>query len=72
MRIGIVVALIAVGAFGSHRTVAQGDAGQQGGRGRGAAAAQTVPNAPADKTAFWPAADIEARWKENEARTILR
>src|SRR5213593_4049223 len=26
-----------------------------------------VPKLATDKTMFWPAADIEARWKENEA-----
>jgi mannose-6-phosphate isomerase-like protein (cupin superfamily) len=33
-----------------------------------AALKQPVPDLPKDKTAFWPAADIEARWKENEAQ----
>ena len=28
--------------------------------------AQGVPKLSTDKTMFWPAADIEARWKENE------
>lgn len=37
----------------------------QGARQGGAAPA--VPKLAADKTMFWPAADIEARWKENEA-----
>jgi mannose-6-phosphate isomerase-like protein (cupin superfamily) len=42
--------------------------GQQAGpRGQGAGAdAAPVPNLATDKTMFWPAADIEARWKENE------
>ncbi|OFW07190.1 MAG: hypothetical protein A3I61_04195 [Acidobacteria bacterium RIFCSPLOWO2_02_FULL_68_18] len=38
--------------------------GQDAGRGRGAA--PPVPNLATDKTMFWPAADIEARWAENE------
>lgn len=38
--------------------------GQQA--GRGAAAAPAVPDLPIGKTAFWPAAEIQARWKENE------
>jgi mannose-6-phosphate isomerase-like protein (cupin superfamily) len=33
-----------------------------------AAQKQPMPDLPKDKTAFWPAADIEARWKENEAQ----
>ena len=37
----------------------------QGERQGGAAPA--VPKLATDKTMFWPAADIEARWKENEA-----
>ncbi|MBI4887237.1 MAG: cupin domain-containing protein, partial [Acidobacteria bacterium] len=43
--------------------------GQQGGRRGGGPgpAAPAVPNLATDKTMFWPAADIEARWKENEA-----
>jgi mannose-6-phosphate isomerase-like protein (cupin superfamily) len=33
-----------------------------------AAQKQPDPDLPTNKTAFWPAADIEARWKENETR----
>ena len=66
MRTSVVAAVMAIGVLGWYGTVAQGQqAGQQGGRGRGGAAAQ-VPNAPTDKTAFWSAEDIQARWKENE------
>ena len=36
------------------------------GRGRGGADPEPIPNLAADKTMFWPAADLEARWKENE------
>jgi mannose-6-phosphate isomerase-like protein (cupin superfamily) len=39
----------------------------QGARQGGAAAAPAVPKLATGKTMFWPAADIEARWKENEA-----
>ena len=35
------------------------------------APAPSVPNAATDKTMFWPAADIEARWKDNEANTRI-
>ncbi|MBI2188683.1 MAG: cupin domain-containing protein [Acidobacteria bacterium] len=38
---------------------------QDGGRGRGGAA-PAVPTLATDKTMFWPATDIEARWAENE------
>jgi mannose-6-phosphate isomerase-like protein (cupin superfamily) len=38
----------------------------QGAR-QGGAAAPAVPKLATDKTMFWPASDIEARWKENEA-----
>src|SRR5499426_2226345 len=38
----------------------------QGAR-QGGAAAPAVPKLAIGKTMFWPAADIEARWKENEA-----
>ena len=40
-------------------------AAREGGAGRGAA--PPVPKASTDKTMFWTAADIDARWKENEA-----
>jgi mannose-6-phosphate isomerase-like protein (cupin superfamily) len=39
----------------------------QGGGQRGGAPAPAVPKLATDKTMFWPAADIERRWKENEA-----
>lgn len=57
------------------RGAAPGDAGAARG-GRGAAAAEPagrgaapapVPDLATDKTMFWPAADLQARWKENEA-----
>ena len=38
----------------------------QGAR-QGGAAAAPVPKLATDKTMFWPASDIEARWKQNEA-----
>ena len=41
--------------------------GQQAGRGGRGAPAPAVPRLATDKTMFWPAADIQARWKENEA-----
>src|SRR5207244_9494576 len=41
---------------------------QAGPAGRGAGpATPAVPRLATDKTMFWPAADIDARWKENEA-----
>jgi mannose-6-phosphate isomerase-like protein (cupin superfamily) len=40
---------------------------QQGGPGRGGAPAPAVPTLATDKTMFWSAADIQSRWKENEA-----
>ena len=35
--------------------------------GRGRAPAPPVPDLTTDKTMFWPAADIDARWKDDEA-----
>jgi mannose-6-phosphate isomerase-like protein (cupin superfamily) len=35
------------------------------------APAPPVPNAATDKTMFWPAADIVARWKDDEANTRI-
>ena len=67
MRTTLVAAVVVVGLIGWQGAAADAQqAGQQAGRGRGAAAAQ-VPNAPADKTAFWSAEDIQARWRENES-----
>jgi mannose-6-phosphate isomerase-like protein (cupin superfamily) len=40
-------------------------AGREGGAGRGAA--PPVPKLSTDKTMFWTASDIDARWKEDEA-----
>lgn len=66
MRTTFVAAVVVVGLVGLQGAAVQGQqAGQQGGRGRGAAA--QVPNAPTDKTAFWSAEDIQGRWRENEA-----
>jgi mannose-6-phosphate isomerase-like protein (cupin superfamily) len=67
MRTYIVAAVIAVSLMPSNGVVAQGQAGRQGGGGRGGAGAAAVPNAPTDKTAFWSAEDIQARWRENES-----
>ena len=53
-----VIALSAVASYGQQ--------GEPGGRGAGAAT-PAVPNLATGKTMFWPAADIDARWKENEA-----
>ena len=41
-------------------------AAREGGAGRGAA--PPVPKLSTDKTMFWTAADIDARWKEDEAQ----
>src|SRR5262245_44587850 len=67
MRTYVVAAVIAVSLVSSNGTMAQGQAGRQGGGGRGGAGAVAVPNAPTDKTAFWSADDIQARWRENES-----
>ena len=54
----VVIGLCATATFGQ----------QAGQRGRGAGTpAPAVPDAAVGKTMFWPAADIEARWKQNEA-----
>jgi mannose-6-phosphate isomerase-like protein (cupin superfamily) len=68
MRTSILAAVLTTALLGLNDTIAHGQQSGQAGRGRGAAATQTpVPKAPTDKTAFWSAEDIEARWKENEA-----
>jgi mannose-6-phosphate isomerase-like protein (cupin superfamily) len=58
------IAVVALVGLCGPETHAQ-QAGR-GGRGTGAAA-PAPPKLATDKTMFWPAADIEARWKENEA-----
>jgi mannose-6-phosphate isomerase-like protein (cupin superfamily) len=63
MRTNVLIAALVVGLFGASGSNLSG---QQGGRGRGGAAAP-VPNLSTDKTMFWSAADLQARWKENEA-----
>ena len=66
MRKTTVDVIAVIGLIGLCATVTYGQ--QAGQRGRGAAApAPAVPDAAVGKTMFWPAAEIEARWKENEA-----
>jgi mannose-6-phosphate isomerase-like protein (cupin superfamily) len=67
MRTYIVAALIAVSLVQSNGPMAQGQAGRQRSGGRAGAGVAAVPNAPTDKTAFWSAEDIQARWRENES-----
>jgi len=44
----------------------------QGPRGRGAGGeGAAAPDAPANKTAFWPNDDIQNRWKDNEAKKTI-
>jgi mannose-6-phosphate isomerase-like protein (cupin superfamily) len=52
---------------GQRATAAAQPAGQRGERG-GAAA---VPDAPPNKTSFWTNDDIQARWKDNEAKHVI-
>jgi mannose-6-phosphate isomerase-like protein (cupin superfamily) len=58
--------LPAAPAAGRGNAAAATAAPRAGGAGRGAA--PPVPKLSTDKTMFWTAADIEARWKENEAQ----
>ena len=53
MRRNALVAIGAIGLLGFYAVVLLGQ--------------QAVPNLSTDKTMFWTAADIQARWKENEA-----
>jgi mannose-6-phosphate isomerase-like protein (cupin superfamily) len=53
MRRNALVAIGAIGLLGFYAAVLLGQ--------------QAVPNLSTDKTMFWTAADIQARWKENEA-----
>ena len=64
MRMKLFVAVLTLGLLGAFHPLVSG---QQAGRGGGGNAAP-VPTLSTDKTMFWSAADIEGRWKENEAR----
>lgn len=66
MRTLMLAAGLTLGVFGLLAIAPATVAAQRGGGTQGGAAAQ-VPKAPTDKTAFWSAEDIEARWKENES-----
>ena len=66
MRNKTLAGIAVIGLIGLCGTVTDGQQAGQRGRGAGAAA-PAVPDLTAGKTMFWPAADIEARWKENEA-----
>jgi mannose-6-phosphate isomerase-like protein (cupin superfamily) len=63
-RNALAVIIGAIGVLGFCGVVLSG---QQAGRGRGGAPAPPVPNLSTDKTMFWSATDLQARWKENEA-----
>src|SRR5438105_6748348 len=63
MRMKLFVAALTLGLLGAFHPLVSG---QQAGRGGGGNAAP-VPTLSTDKTMFWSAADIQARWKENEA-----
>jgi len=56
----------AIGAFVLFGLCGSVVSSQQTDQGRGGAPAPAVPNLATDKTMFWPAADIQTRWKENE------
>src|SRR5262245_26056746 len=66
MRNTIFAAVVVTGLIGLCGTLTHGQQAGRGGRGAGAAA-PAVPKLATGKTMFWPAADIQARWKENEA-----
>ena len=61
MRTHVLIAAVAAGLFGVYGANLSSQ-----GRGGGGGAAP-VPSLSTDKTMFWSAADIQARWKENEA-----
>ena len=61
MRTNVLIAAVAAGLFGIYGATLSSQ-----GRGGGGAAAP-VPALSKDKTMFWSAADLQARWKENEA-----
>jgi mannose-6-phosphate isomerase-like protein (cupin superfamily) len=61
MRMNVLVAALAIGLLGAYGLDLSG---QQA--GRGSAPAPAVPDLSTDKTMYWTAADIQARWKENE------
>ena len=60
MRTNLLIAAVAAGLFGIYGA-------NLSSQGRGGGGAAPVPQLSPDKTMFWSAADIQARWKENEA-----
>jgi mannose-6-phosphate isomerase-like protein (cupin superfamily) len=65
--LGLVRTTPAPAPAGGRGNAAAGGAAARGG-GAGPAAAPPVPKLATDKTMFWTAADIDARWKDNEAK----
>jgi mannose-6-phosphate isomerase-like protein (cupin superfamily) len=67
MRRLATIIICAAALFGLGIVVGHSKSGQAG------AAAQAAPviNAPTDKAAYWPNADIQAIWKDLEARQVI-
>jgi mannose-6-phosphate isomerase-like protein (cupin superfamily) len=63
MKTRMRVAMAVVGLVGVWSAASRGQGPEQGGR----ATAPAVPTLATDRAMFWTAAEIEARWKENEA-----
>jgi mannose-6-phosphate isomerase-like protein (cupin superfamily) len=68
MRKVTIAVIGAISLFGLCGIVASS---QQAGKAPAAAAGPAVPDAPTDKTAFWSSDDIQARWKDIEARKVI-
>lgn len=60
----------AIGLFGLCGIVASSQPGKPAPQAA-PAAGEPVPNAPTDKSAFWSNDDIQARWKDIEARKVI-
>lgn len=64
MRNRMLAAVAAIALLGLCGTLTHAQGAGQRGAG---ASAPAVPKLATNQTMFWPAADVEARWKENEA-----
>jgi mannose-6-phosphate isomerase-like protein (cupin superfamily) len=67
MRLTAMTGMCAIALFSFCGVAVHG----QGGAAGGGAAAAAAPAAPTDKAAYWPNSDIQATWKDLEAKQVI-
>src|SRR5205809_7816451 len=65
------ISVVSLAVLLVNAALSQQRAQGQRGRGAGGGEAAAAPDAPANKTAFWPNDDIQNRWKDNEAKKTI-